>query len=77
MYFSLNKLQFSILDNNKGFMNICFLQKLKWMETEWDQARVKSTDMRSPIHMDVIFELMMGLYNYLGLTQFIKLLSRI
>ena len=32
----------STLDNNKGFINLCFLQKLKWMKTVWDQARLSS-----------------------------------
>ena len=28
-----------VLDNNKGFINLYFLQKMNWMKTEWDQAR--------------------------------------
>ena len=42
LYFRLNEIQFSILDNNKGFINLRFLQKLNWMKTEWDQARFSS-----------------------------------
>jgi hypothetical protein len=34
--------QLSTLDNNKGFINLCFLETLKWMKTEWDQARFSS-----------------------------------
>jgi hypothetical protein len=30
---------FAILDNNNGFINLRFMQKLYWMKTEWDQAR--------------------------------------
>ena len=28
-----------MLANNKGFINLRFLQKLNWVKTEWDQAR--------------------------------------
>ena len=30
---------FSILNNNKGFIDLRFMHKLYWMKTEWDQAR--------------------------------------
>ena len=32
----------STLDNNKGFINLRFLQKLNCQKTEWDQARFSS-----------------------------------
>ena len=34
----LNELKKNILDNNKGFLNLCFMNKLKWIKTEWNQA---------------------------------------
>ena len=38
-HFILGLLQFAVLDNNKGFINLRFLQKLNWMKIEWGQAR--------------------------------------
>ena len=35
LYFRLNKFQLSILDNNKGFINLCFIS-----ETELDEDKV-------------------------------------
>ena len=32
----------STLDNNKGFINLHFLQKMNCQKTEWDQARFSS-----------------------------------
>ena len=40
--FRLNKSNLSILDISKGFINLRFLQKLHWMKTEWEQARIYS-----------------------------------
>ena len=31
-----------MLHHTKGFINLCFLHKLNWMKTEWDQARFSS-----------------------------------
>ena len=35
-----NDLSFSILGNNKGFINLRVLQKLNRMKTEWDQDKL-------------------------------------
>ena len=32
----------STLDNNKGFINLRFLQRMNCQKTEWDQARYPS-----------------------------------
>ena len=40
--FYVNEQKVSTLDNNKGFKNLCFLQKLNRQKTEWDQARFSS-----------------------------------
>ena len=40
--FYKNELKVSTLDNNKGFINPCFLQKMNCHKSEWDQARFSS-----------------------------------
>ena len=42
LYFGLNKLKVSTLENNKVFINLRFLQNIKCQKTEWDQARFSS-----------------------------------
>ena len=37
----------STLENNKGFINLRFLQKTNCQKTEWDQARFSSLVQRS------------------------------
>ena len=37
-YFRLNAFKFFILDDKKGVINLCFMHKVNWMKTEWDQA---------------------------------------
>ena len=40
--FGFNELKVSTLYNNKGFINLHFLQKMNCQKTEWDQARFSS-----------------------------------
>ena len=35
-------IKIATLDNNKGFINLRFLQKVNWKKTVWDQARFSS-----------------------------------
>ena len=39
---NVNEQKVSTLDNNKGFVNLRFLQKMNCQKTEWDQARFSS-----------------------------------
>ena len=38
----ISKIYISTPDNNKGFINLRFLQKMNCQKTEWDQARFSS-----------------------------------
>ena len=51
----LNRIESIKLDNNKGFINIHFLQKMDCQKTEWHQARfnARSLSSNSPISTSV------------------------
>ena len=42
LYFVLNELKVSTLQNNKVFINLRFLQKMNFPKTEGEQARFSS-----------------------------------